>query len=188
MHRLAVDLLDLSRLDAGTFDLRAAPTDLGGLLAAVRSGMLGVASSSDVDLELNVDPDLPPVLGDEDRLSQVFSNLVDNALKFTPRGGRVGIKADLDGGRVRVLVTDSGPGIKPEKLDRIFDRFYQADSARTGGTGHGSGLGLAIARELVQAHGGTINARSDLGHGTEFSVHLPSMAEGGRMPTRSGAR
>jgi two-component system sensor histidine kinase ResE len=116
---------------------------------------------------------LPSFLGDGDRLAQVFSNLVDNALKFTPRGGNVTIRVSQDRGELQVSVNDTGRGIPAGSLPHIFDRFYRGDVARSGGDQHGAGLGLAIAHEVVAAHGGRISVRSTEGRGTGFIVHLP---------------
>jgi signal transduction histidine kinase len=118
---------------------------------------------------------MPILMGDGDRLAQVFINLVDNALKFTPRDGTVTIRAVRDKGEVQVAVSDTGQGIPAEALPHIFDRFFQADSARAGGEKHGAGLGLAIVREIVAAHGGRISVRSSPGRGTAFIVHLPAL-------------
>ena len=117
--------------------------------------------------------DLPPLLGDGDRLAQVFMNLVDNALKFTPEGGSIVLRVVRDRDEVQVVVDDTGRGIPKEDVPHIFDRFYQADSARAGGQQHGAGLGLAIVHEIVAAHGGRISVRSTLGRGTAFIVRLP---------------
>jgi signal transduction histidine kinase len=116
---------------------------------------------------------LPPVTGDGDRLAQVFTNLVDNALKYTPAGGSVTLRAGTGDSGIRVEVTDSGAGIPPESLPHIFERFYQADPSRPGGDGHGAGLGLAIVQEIIRAHGGTISVRSAQGEGSIFTVNLP---------------
>ena len=121
-------------------------------------------------------------LADGDRLAQVFTNLVDNALKFTPRGGVITLQAKtlesdslLSGKIMLISVSDTGAGILADDLPHIFDRFYQADPARKGGEKHGAGLGLAIANEIVLAHGGRISVRSRLGEGTSFDVFLPLM-------------
>jgi signal transduction histidine kinase len=132
-----------------------------------------MASNAGIALHLSLPEELPPLLGDGDRLAQVFSNLVDNALKFTPRDGSVTLRAIEDHGEIQVAVNDTGKGIPAAALAHIFDRFYQADRARAGGEDHGSGLGLAIAHEIVAAHGGRISVRSAEGHGTGFVVHLP---------------
>jgi signal transduction histidine kinase len=116
---------------------------------------------------------LPPIQGDRDRLAQVFNNLIDNAIKFTPPDGSVQISAASLGKFVEVKVTDTGAGIAPADQERIFERFYQADKSRRGGSHRGVGLGLAIARQIIQAHGGSLTVRSQPGSGSEFSVRLP---------------
>jgi two-component system sensor histidine kinase BaeS len=124
-------------------------------------------------------------LGDAPRLRQVFYNLVDNALKFTPEGGAVTVTADGRDGNVVVTVCDTGAGIAPEHLPRVFDRFYRADKARSREQG-GTGLGLSIARSIVTAHGGRIELASTVGKGTVCTVVLPSNAtpvKEARMPT-----
>jgi two-component system sensor histidine kinase ResE len=118
---------------------------------------------------------LPNLNADGDRLAQVFTNLADNALKFTPRGGSISMRVSVVNDEMQVTVSDTGAGIPAEALTYIFDRFYQADPSRGGGEKHGAGLGLAIAREIVQAHGGRISVRSRLGEGTTFEVFLPLM-------------
>jgi two-component system sensor histidine kinase ResE len=179
MHRLAVDLLDLAALDAGTVDFRTAPVDLHAVLTQLGSRFEPIATSAGVTLDIALPTGLSAVAGDGDRLLQVFTNLVDNALKFTPRGGSVHARVEQDRGETRVVVKDTGQGISAEDMSHIFERFYQADAARGGGEKHGAGLGLSIARELTEAHGGRISVRSALGHGAEFVVHLP-LATGSR--------
>ncbi len=179
MHRLALELMDLARLDAGTADLKMADVDLAVLLRGVLDKFRLMADDAGVRMESAFPLDLPPVMGDGDRLAQVFTNLVDNALKFSPRGGEIRVQASRTGTEIEVVVQDTGPGIRPEDLPHVFDRFYQADAARTGGEGHGSGLGLAIAREITLAHGGRISARSAEGQGAAFHVRLP-VADGHR--------
>jgi two-component system sensor histidine kinase BaeS len=111
------------------------------------------------------------VVGDADRLRQVIGNLVSNALRYTPAGGRVTLRAWGEGKQVRIAVSDTGPGIAPKDQTHLFDRFYRADVARDRASG-GSGLGLAIARALVEAHGGEIWVESALGEGTTFTIIL----------------
>jgi signal transduction histidine kinase len=173
MHRLALDLLDLARLDAGTADLKMSPVDMTGLLNSVMDKFRPIAEISGVNLKLSLASGLPVLMGDGDRLAQVFTNLVDNAVKFTARGGTITLRAIQDRGEVQVSVSDTGKGISPEAIPHIFDRFYQADSSRAGGEKRGAGLGLAIVHEIVVAHGGRISVRSALGRGTGFIVHLP---------------
>ncbi len=172
MHRLALDLLDLARLDAGTADLQMTPLDLTVLLGAVTEKLSPLAARAGVTVSAQSDA-LPPLVGDGDRLAQVFTNLVDNALKFTPAGGEVTLTARQEGAEAVVEVRDTGQGIAPEVLPHIFERFYQSDASRVRGERHGAGLGLAIAREIVAAHGGKISVRSQLGQGTAFIVRLP---------------
>ena len=174
MHRLAVDLLDLARLDSGTADMMTGEVDMAALLAGVVDKFRPLSVAAGVSLESTTKGDLPEVRGDGDRLAQVFTNLVDNALKFTPRGGGIQIRAARDGDELEVVIEDTGPGIRQEDLTHVFERFYQADGARAGGETHGAGLGLAIAREIILAHGGRISVRSAEGKGAAFHVRLPA--------------
>jgi len=150
------------------------------------------ARSDDVDkivgLELEMDGN-PIVKGDRDRLAQVFTNLLDNALKHTPPGGRImlaaksvaeeaGRRGQDPGTLAQITVADTGAGIPPDDLSRIFERFYRADKSRTK-EGQGAGLGLAIAKEIIQAHGGQIKAESVVGLGTKFTITLPQTGNGG---------
>jgi two-component system OmpR family sensor kinase len=171
MYRLVTDLLALARLDAGTANLVKEPVDLREVLEGVVVKFEPAARRGQVSLESQVSP-LPVFMGDGDRLAQVFSNLVDNAIKFTPNG-RVIVSARQDGRQVEIRVSDTGIGIAAEDQKRIFERFYQTDKSRRGGTGRGVGLGLAIARQVVQAEGGTISVTSAVGKGSEFVVRLP---------------
>lgn len=173
MHRLALDLLDLAQLDAGTADLKMSPVDMAALLRGVMVKINPIASIAGVHLKLSLPNELPTLMGDGDRLAQVFTNLVDNAVKFTPREGEVTLWASGDKGEIQVSVSDTGKGIPSDALPHIFERFYQADVSRSGGEKHGAGLGLAIVNEIVAAHGGRISVRSTQGRGTGFIVHLP---------------
>jgi len=173
MHRMALDLLDLARLEAGTADLKMAAVDVGVLLRSIVEKFSPQATQAGVDLQLHVPDNLPALMADGDRLAQVFTNLVDNALKFTPANGHVTLSAKKTGAELELSVTDSGFGVVSEALSRLFDRFYQVDSSRARGAGHGAGLGLAIVKEIVQAHGGKIGVRSQVGHGTTFTIQLP---------------
>lgn len=170
MYRLALDLLDLARLEAGTADWQMAPLDLKILLNAVVEKFSLLAARAGVTVTAQYADALPALTGDGDRLGQVFTNLVDNALKFTPAGGQVTLVARQEGAQVVVEVRDTGEGIAPEALPHVFERFYQEDRSRAR---QGAGLGLAIAYEIVAAHGGTINVRSQVGQGTVFTVRLP---------------
>ena len=180
MHRMVLDLLDLARLDAGTLELQRAPVDLPALLNSIAEKFSPQAHAAGVSIKVESTA-LPAVMGDGDRLSQVFSNLVDNALKHTPAGGVITLRARLSdpvtshgtGAEILVDVADTGAGIPPEALPHIFERFYQADPSRPGGEKHGTGLGLAIVKEIVEAHSGKISVRSTPEAGSLFTVTLP---------------
>ncbi|MFN8383239.1 MAG: HAMP domain-containing sensor histidine kinase [Anaerolineales bacterium] len=173
MHRMVLDLLDLARLDSGTADITMGPVNMSALLNAIAEKFSPQLQRAGVNIEVKVAPDLPIVLADGDRMAQVFTNLVDNALKFTPRGGLITLQASAQNKEMLITVTDTGAGIPEEAQAHIFGRFYQADPARKGGEHHGAGLGLAIAHEIVLAHSGRISVRSRLGEGSSFDVFLP---------------
>ena len=172
MHRLVLNLLDLARLDAGTLDLQRGMVDVNVLLQNVVEKFSPQASYAGITLSFSGSV-LPPVPGDGDRLAQVFTNLVENALKFTPAGGRIWLEAGLAEEQLEVRVFDTGVGIDARALPHVFERFYQADSSRRGGEKHGAGLGLAIVSEIVRAHGGKISVQSSPGQGSVFTVSLP---------------
>jgi signal transduction histidine kinase len=177
MHRMALDLLDLARLEGGTADLKMSSVEMGVLLRTILEKFTPQAQKAGVALHLNIPEPLPAVVGDGDRLAQVFTNLVDNALKFTPAGGQIALSAANAGAEMEISITDTGEGIPNEALPHLFDRFYQVDRARAGGETaagrRGAGLGLAIVQEIIQAHGGRINVRSEVGRGTTFVIRLP---------------
>ncbi len=173
MHRMALALLDLAKLEAGTADLKMSAVDVKVLLQNILDKFLPQAQKANIMLRLNALEQLPTLIGDGDRLAQVFMNLVDNALKFTPANGQVTLAAAKTGAEMEISITDTGVGVSKEALPRLFDRFYQVDESRAGGEGHGAGLGLAIVKEIVEAHGGRISVRSEVGHGTTFLIHLP---------------
>jgi signal transduction histidine kinase len=173
MHRMVLDLLDLAKLDAGTADITMSSVNLPALLNSIREKFTPQSQKAGVEIKVESAANLPPLTADGDRLAQVFTNLVDNALKFTPSGGVILLRALAATEDILISVSDTGAGIPDDAQARIFDRFYQADSSRKGGRKHGAGLGLAIADEIVQAHGGRIGVRSRLGEGTTFEVFLP---------------
>ena len=183
MNHLVMDLLALARLEAGTADLQRTPVDLNALLKSIADKFSIQAHQVQINLCTEL-IQLPPIIGDGDRLAQVFINLVDNALKFSTTGGTVTIRMAAVDEAVWVKVIDNGVGIAAEDLPRIFERFYQADKSRQGGAGRGVGLGLAIAVQIITAHGGRIWVESQVGQGSTFTVSLPNhlTLDGRRKP------
>jgi signal transduction histidine kinase len=174
MRRMVDDLLLLARMDAGELQLARQTVDLAQLLAGCITRMEARAHQGGVVLRLTTPPaGIPPITGDGDRLVQLFTNLLDNALKHTPAGGQVTATTELANREVVISVADTGPGIPPEHLPRVFERFYQVDRSRARSQTSGVGLGLAICKELAEAHGGRISVESVVGVGTRFSVYLP---------------
>lgn len=171
MTRLVEDLLTLARADEGAANLAHGPVALGVVLEDLGRDMEALAASRDITLSVDVEP--VEVTGDRHRLRQLGTILVDNALKYTPAGGKVALRCTQHGKTVEMSVVDNGPGIPPEEQSRIFDRFVRADSARTRAAG-GSGLGLAIAKWIAEAHGGRISVESVPGSGSRFVVRLPA--------------
>ena len=173
LGRLLNDLTDLSNIELGRVSLKLAPTRLDEVVDTVLAIMGPKAASGRVTLSSRLSPDLPSVLADRDRLVQVVINLVDNAVKYTPEGGRVTVQAQhAAAGQVEVDVVDTGIGIPPADLPRITERFYRVDKARSRELG-GTGLGLAIVKHLVFAHGGQLRVESEPGRGTTVRVTLP---------------
>lgn len=172
LKRLVEDLLDLARLDAGQIEFDRHPVDLSILLQSIVDRLSLRAAEKGIRLESVLDK-LVPMIGDGDRLAQVFTNLLDNAIKHTPSGGVVKLHGEMEGGWISIHVDDTGRGIPEEDLSRIFERFYQVDKARGGGADRGVGLGLAISRQIVEAHGGRLVAQSTVGKGSRFTVQLP---------------
>jgi signal transduction histidine kinase len=169
MDRLRQDLLDVAAIEAGRLSFEPGETALAEVVDDVLGTVAGMAAEKSLAVESRVSAELPAVWADRERLHQVLSNLVGNAVKFTPARGRIRVSAERDGDDVRVAVEDTGPGIPAEHLENVFDRFWQARSTRRAG----AGLGLAIARGVVEAHGGRIEARSEVGRGTTFEFTLP---------------
>ena len=169
--KLVDDLLDLSLLESKRVTLELKPVDVSVLVAHTVDKLKPLAQTQHLTLQQSAPPGII-VPADADRLEQVLTNLVDNALKYTPEGGRVDVRVATADGEVEVLVNDSGRGIGPEDLPHVFERFYRADRSRTRGSG-GTGLGLAIAKHIVEAHGGRISVSSRANEGTTFKVTLP---------------
>jgi signal transduction histidine kinase len=173
MHRLVMDLLALARLDAGTAGLVMSPLDVNALLDAAEKKFAPIAREAGISLTVCPGEVSGRILGDPDRLMQVLSNLVDNAIKFTPAGGTISLLSRQVTDVVQIHVMDTGQGIPPEDQKRIFERFYQVDKARPGGVERGVGLGLAISQQIVRAHGGEISLTSKPGEGSHFVVKIP---------------
>ena len=171
LQRLVEDLRLLSLVDAGQLPLIRTDVDLCALLKGIVESAQAVAEDKGIALHLDVQQQPLVVAGDADRLRQVVGNLVSNALRYTPRSGEIALSARREDGTAVVCVTDTGQGIAPQDLPYVFDRFYRGDAARDRASG-GSGLGLAIARALVEAHGGAMDVRSQVGVGTTFTVVL----------------
>jgi len=170
MDALIQDLLDVTRIESGTLRLSTHAMPVSSLIDYTVELFSPIAHESGVVLAANLGEALPPVEADPDRLAQVLSNLVGNAIKFTPRGGRVTLTADRDHDEVRISIADTGAGIPATDLPRVFDRFWQA--RRTNRSG--AGLGLTIARGIVRGHGGRIWIESDEGQGTRVHFTLPA--------------
>ncbi len=178
LARLVSDLQTLSLAEAGQLPLHRTRFSISDLLSDVATGFTGQAVDQGVEIRIDVS-DVSGNLeldGDMDRLDQVLSNLVANALRYTPRGGKITLHAWPVEAGVHITVQDTGAGIASEDLPYIFDRFWRGDRSRARGEGAGSGLGLAIARQLVQAHGGKISVESQLGQGTQFTIELNRQA------------
>jgi two-component system phosphate regulon sensor histidine kinase PhoR len=172
LSQMVEELLELTRIESGKMPLRLSATAAQDVIRPAVARLRSQSDRRQLELVIDVPDDLPPVLSDAARAQQVVSNLLHNAIKFTPIGGTITIRATLDsqGSFVLFSVKDTGQGIPAGELPRIFERFYKADHARSGG---GTGLGLAISRHLVEAHGGEIWAKSKEGKGSTFYFSLP---------------
>jgi two-component system OmpR family sensor kinase/two-component system sensor histidine kinase BaeS len=200
LARLVDDLRTLSLAEAGQLPLVWEPVDVAELLADVGTSFSGQAEAAGIDLRIEPalpvpstvegpvpsavegslpngadgDPAAMTITADVGRLDQVLGNLMANALRYTPAGGTITLRAEPVDGGVRITVSDTGEGIPAEDLPYLFDRFWRGDRSRSHAGGAGSGLGLAIARQLVQAHGGRIGVESQPGQGTTFTIELPA--------------
>lgn len=170
--KLINDLLDLVRLESGRMEVKRGPVDLDEFIKGLASAARQVADDKRLRLETSVDPALGCVLLDQDKLEKVVLNLVFNALKFTPAGGRVALRAEKEGQQILLTVSDTGLGISQKHLPFIFDRFWQVDGSSRRKY-QGVGIGLALVKELVEIQGGTVTVASEEGKGTTFSVRLP---------------
>jgi signal transduction histidine kinase len=156
-------------------DLQREPLQLANALRQVASQLQSIAQKKQITLETDWPADLPPVIGDEDWLEQVVTNLVGNAIKFTPAGGRVTVSARPSGAEILVEVSDTGIGIPADSLDRIFTKYYRVPD-KGGERIEGTGLGLHIAKHIVEAHGGRIWVESTVGQGSTFRFTLPILS------------
>jgi two-component system phosphate regulon sensor histidine kinase PhoR len=173
---LSTNLLDLSRIDAGIFPLDIREGDIRDPIQAVVQAFSESAVQRGVALDSVVPADPVEMRFDRERIVQLMTNLVGNALKFTPRGGSASVRLDADEQNVAITVRDTGPGIPTDELPRIFERFYRGTN--TGDArASGSGLGLAIVRSIVDMHEGEIDLASEVGRGTEFTITLPRRLE-----------
>jgi two-component system phosphate regulon sensor histidine kinase PhoR len=162
------DLLTLSELESGEFALQLQRISPAGTIRRACSLLEGKAAAKEIAIEQPPATGLCDVLADQGRLEQILFNLLDNAIKYTPHGGRIRITAADDGDFLAISVSDTGPGIPPQSLSRIFERFYRVDAGRSRDEG-GTGLGLSIVKHLVQLHGGTVRVESSPGKGSTFT-------------------
>jgi signal transduction histidine kinase len=171
MRQLIDDLLDMARIESG-INLRYNDVNLRYLLDSLLLSFKPQLEEKSMTLELSIPPDLPPLTADEGRLSQILTNLIGNAIKYTPPGGHIWVRAETGDDTVQIVIQDDGLGISPEDQAQVFARFYRVRTAETE-TIDGTGLGLAIVKSLVELHGGHISLESHLGKGSTFHVTLP---------------
>jgi signal transduction histidine kinase len=183
---MVVDLLDLARLESGQASLRTDAVDLSALLDGVIDRLALRAAERSVTLTHESQP-LPTLTADGDRLVQVMTNLLVNALEHSPDGGRVIVESRAVADGVSVVVRDEGPGLPPGEEARVFERFYRADTSRKWAEDGGAGLGLAISREIVAAHGGRISAKNRPEGGAAFTVWLPVSLQARTSTAKSSA-
>ena len=171
LSALIDDLFEMAQLDAGGIPLERANSSLADLVSDTLESFSELASRQNINLEGSVEPGVDPIFMDTQRIGRVFNNLISNALRHTPAGGRIEVRARRAGSGVEVTVCDSGEGIRPEDIPNVFESFYRGEKSRSRATG-GAGLGLAIARGIVRAHGGEIRVESQPGN-TRFIFTLP---------------
>jgi signal transduction histidine kinase/ActR/RegA family two-component response regulator len=175
--QLIDDLLDVSRIVSGKLNLDVRPLDIASVARAAINVVRPAADAKGITLDYHAEPGLGAISADSARLHQIIWNLLSNAVKFTPHGGKISVRVEQDGMDARVTVKDTGQGVDPEFLPRVFDRFRQADSSTTRSFG-GLGLGLAIVRHLVELHGGAVSAQSDgVNKGATFVATFPLLAD-----------
>ena len=181
MKSLVDDLLDISRIESGELELNPVELQLGSEIEEIVTGMQTQIDEKKIDLVLDIPQGLCPVMADRLRLTQVMTNLVSNACKYSPQGARVTIQAREEDEGVRIDVSDTGIGISPEDQEQLFTKFFRADNSPTREVS-GSGLGLYITKHLIEAHGGRIWASSRIGEGTTFSFTWPKAGQAAAVP------
>jgi PAS domain S-box-containing protein len=174
MQRLVDNLLDLARLEAGHWQPEPEPLDVAEVAGEIWEAVSEGADGLSVHFTIEVEANAGTVVADPDALRQILTNLLENALRYTPAGGRITCRAAADGGGIAISVADTGSGISPEHLPRIFERFYRSDASRSRNLG-GTGLGLAIVKHLIEAHGGRVSAESRRGVGTTITCWFPAV-------------
>lgn len=172
MGRLVNELLDLARMESGHIQLTIEEVNLDSFINRIIRKFQGIAKDNEINISANISEEVTHFSFDPDRIEQVLTNLIDNAIRHTPKGGYVELTVIRNEKGIHMEVKDSGSGIPEEDLPFVFERFYKADKARTRGRS-GTGLGLAIAKNIIDAHHGHISVQSKLGQGTTFSFSLP---------------
>ncbi len=170
MMRLIQDLLDISCIESGALSMAIEPIDVAKMVKQAVEEQQIMAASAQLTMQILVSSDLPKIFGDGHRLRQVFDNLISNAIKFTPPGGRITVEATATDGAVLFRVADTGRGVSADNLAHVFNRFWQADKAEH----RGSGLGLAIVKGIIEMHAGRVWAESQPGGGSVFCFTLPA--------------
>ena len=172
LKRLVNEVLDLKRMEEGKFDFDKEPCDMRDIIDRVQRKITQLAAEKDLQMEISVDKKVPAVNCNSDRMERVLINLIANAIRHTPKGGKISIVVTAKANQVHLRISDTGEGIAPEDLPMIWERFYKGDKSRTRTQG-GTGLGLAIVKRIVEGHGGQINVESKLKEGTTFNIVLP---------------
>jgi signal transduction histidine kinase len=184
---LVSDILELAKAEVGKLEVEIGEVSLPALAKELKPTIEGLAHAADLTTKVSVPARLPAVLADQQRLRQVLLNLVDNAVKYTPRGGTVSVSASITGSAVEVAVRDTGVGIPPGDADRIFEPFFRVRTNRTQAGQPSSGLGLAVTKRLVEAQGGSIRFTSTPGEGTTFFVTVPVAGQPDTAPDAAAA-
>lgn len=176
LDRTVSEILSVSQIEAGSFDLKRDDVNVGAMLRQLQMDHEAQAREKKIALEFDLPPKLPVIQADRDKMALALHNLLGNALKYTPDGGRINVTATVEKGRLSVAVTDTGLGIGTDEIERVFDRFYRSKNPLAAHV-TGSGLGLPIAREVARLHGGDITLESELGKGSTFTLTLPMVEE-----------